>query len=134
MVLSILSKLGPEYFVFVSMFHSVRITSSKNWTMPTLNSFIESLTREQDKLISMGKIKGSKAHALDVHDGSHNPKHRYKFKDKGKAHENPKKEGNTKPFNDSSRSKGEKGKKGEKCTYYQRGFHPESSCMKKQID
>ena len=99
MVLSILSKLGPEYFVFVSMFHSVRLTSGKNWTMPTLDAFIQSLSREQDKLMSMGKIKGSKAHALAVHDGSHNPKQR--SKDKGKAHANPKKEGNTKPFNDS---------------------------------
>ena len=30
MVLSILSKLGLEYSVFVFMFHSVRLTSSKN--------------------------------------------------------------------------------------------------------
>jgi hypothetical protein len=46
----------------------------------------------------------------------------------------PKKEGYTKPFNDSSGSRNEKGKKGNRCTYCQRGFHPESSCMKKQID
>ena len=134
MVLSILSKLGLEYSVFVSTFHSVRFTSGKNWTMPTLDAFIESLSQEQDKLINMGKIKGFKAHALAVHDGSHNPKQKFKSKDKGKAHANPKKEGNTKPFNDSSGSKGEKWKKMEKCTYYQKGFHPESSCMKKQMD
>ena len=30
MVLSILSKLGPEYSVFVSTFHLVRLTSGKN--------------------------------------------------------------------------------------------------------
>jgi len=120
MVLSILSKIGTEYSVFVSTFHSVRLTSGKNWTMPTLDAFIESLSQEQDKLINMGKIKGSKAHALAVHDGSHNPKQRFKSKDKGKAHANPKKEGNTKPFNDSSRSKGEKGKKWEKCTYFEK--------------
>ena len=57
----------------------------------------------------MGKIKGSKAHALVVHDGIHNQKQRSKYK--GKAHVNPNMEGNTKPFNDSSVSKGEKGKK-----------------------
>ena len=74
MVLSILPKLGPEYSVFVSTFHSVRLTSRKNWTMPTLDAFIESLSQEQDKLINMGKINGSKAHALAVHDGIHNPK------------------------------------------------------------
>ena len=111
MVLSILSKIGLECSVFVSMFHSVRLTSGKNWTMPTLDAFIESLSQEQDKLINMGKIKGSKAHALTVHDGSHNPKQRFKSKDKGKAHVNPNKEGNTKPFNDFFGSKGEKGKK-----------------------
>ena len=60
-------------------------------------------------LISMGKIKGSKAHALVVHDGSYNPEQR--SEDKGKAHANPKKEGTTKPFNDSSRSKVKKGRK-----------------------
>ena len=134
MLLSILSKIGPEYSVFVSTFHSVRLTSEKNWTMPTLDAFTESLSQEQDKIISMGKIKGSKAHALALHAGSHNPKQRSKSKDKGKAHANPKKEGNDKPFNDTSRSKGEKWKKMDKCTYCQKGFHPEFSCMKKQID
>ena len=132
MVLSIIFKIRSEYSFFISMFHSVRLTSGKNWTMPTLDIFIEYMTQEQYKLIIMGKIKGSKAHSLVVHDGSHNPKQR--SEDKGKAHANTKKEGNTKPFNDSSGSKGEKGKKGDKCTYYQRGFHPESSCMKKQVD
>ena len=82
MVLSILSKLGLEYSIFFSMFHSMRLTSGKNWTMPILDAFMESLSQEQDKIIGMGKIKGSKAHALAVHYGSHNPKHRSKSKDK----------------------------------------------------
>eukprot|EP00253_Pinus_taeda_P002130 PITA_02130 len=116
-ILSIMSKLRPEYSVFVSKFHS------------------------QDKLIGIRKIKPPKAHALDVHDSSHNKHHRsdscqknQQQKDKGKAHSHPKKEGYTKPFNDFSGSRNEKGKKGNRCTYCQRGFHPESSCMKKQID
>ena len=46
-----------EYFVFVSMFQSMRLSSRKNWTMPTLDAFIESLYGEQDKLISMEKFK-----------------------------------------------------------------------------
>ena len=102
---------------------------------------MESLIFEQDKLIGMGKIKPPKAHALVVHDGSHNKNHRsdsnqknQQQKDKGKAHSHPKKEGYTKPFNDSSGSRNEKGKKGDKFTYCHRGFHPESSCMKKTID
>ena len=43
LILAILSKLGADYSVFVSTFHSVNLTTP-NWRMPTLNSFIESLT------------------------------------------------------------------------------------------
>jgi hypothetical protein len=44
MVLTILSKLGPEFSVFVSTFHTVRFTSRSTWKMPSLEDFIESLT------------------------------------------------------------------------------------------
>jgi hypothetical protein len=131
MVLTILSKLGPKYSVFVSIFHSVRLASRATWKMPSLEVFIESLTQEQNKLINMGKIKGSKAHALTVHDGSGHQKQKSKDKDKKKAHANPKKEGYSKPFNDAFKSKGGKGRKGEKCTYCHKGFHQESACMQK---
>ena len=43
LILSILSKLGADYLVFVSTFHSVKLTTP-NWRMPNLNAFIESLT------------------------------------------------------------------------------------------
>jgi hypothetical protein len=59
---------------------------------------------------------------------------KYKDKYKWKAHAHPKKEGYTKTFTDASRSKGEKGRKGEKCTYCHKGFHSESACMQKKID
>jgi hypothetical protein len=94
--------------------------------MPSLEAFIESLTQEKNKLINMGKIKGPKVHALTVHDGSGHQNQKSKDKDKRKSHANPKKEGYSKPFNDASRSKGGKGRKGEKCTYFHKGFHPES--------
>ena len=117
-ILSIMSKLGPEYSVFVSTFHSVKLATGKSYTMPSLQEFMESLIFEQDKLIGMGKIKPPKAHALAVHDSSHNKHHRsdssqknQQQKDKGKAHSHPKKEGYTKPFNDSFGSRNEKGKK-----------------------
>ena len=45
MVLTILSKLGPEFSVFVSTFHSVRFASGSTWNMPSLDDFIESLTQ-----------------------------------------------------------------------------------------
>jgi hypothetical protein len=49
LVLSILAKLGPEYVVFVSTFHSGRYTSRSTWTMPTLAKFIESITHESNQ-------------------------------------------------------------------------------------
>ena len=129
MVLTILSKLGPEFFVFVSTFHIVRFASGATWKMPSLEDFIESLTQEQTKLINMGTIKGPRVHTLTLHDGSQKYQ-KYKWK----AHAHPKKEGYTKPFTDASGYKGEKGRKGEKCTYCHKGFHSEYTCMKKQID
>jgi hypothetical protein len=133
-VLTILSKLGPKYLVFLSTFHLVRFTSRATWKMPSLEDFIESLTQEQNKLINMGKIKGPKAHALTMHDGSSHQYQKSKDKDKRKAQANLKKEGHLKPFNDASGSKGGKGRKGEKCTHCHKGFHSESTCMQKKID
>ena len=65
LILAILSKLGAHYSVFVSTFDSVKLTTP-NWRIPTLNSFIESLTQEHDKLIQMGIILSSKDQALVV--------------------------------------------------------------------
>jgi hypothetical protein len=45
MVLIILSKLGLEFSLFVSTFHSIRFTSGATWKMPSLEEFIESLTQ-----------------------------------------------------------------------------------------
>jgi len=90
---------------------------------------------EKDKLIKMGTIKGSNAHALVVHESSNTPNLKTKKKGKGKAHAEPKKEGHSKPFDDSSSSKGGKGKKGKtKCNYYNCSYHLEYACMKKHID
>jgi hypothetical protein len=133
MVLTIFSKIGPELSVFVSTFHSIIFASRTTKNMPSLEDFIESMTQEKTKIIKMGKIKGPKAQVLTVKYGSHQY-HKSKYKDKNKSHAHPKKEGYTKPFTDAFRSKGGKGRKGEKCTYCHKGFHPESTCMKKQID
>jgi hypothetical protein len=82
MVLTILSKLGIEFSVFVSTFHSVKFASGATWKMPSLEKFIESMTQEHTKLINMGKIKGPKVHALTVQYGNG---HQYqKSKDKKK--------------------------------------------------
>ena len=49
-VLSILNKIGPEYSVYVSMFHSKQ-ERFPDWKVPSLDSFFKSLIKEQDKLI-----------------------------------------------------------------------------------
>jgi hypothetical protein len=68
LILSILSKLGLEYIVFVSMFHTMIFTSGSTWKITTLDHFFEFLTHEQDKLIKMGTIKDANARALVVHE------------------------------------------------------------------
>jgi hypothetical protein len=107
------------------------LTFESTWNIPSLEVFIESLTQEKNKLINMGKIKVPKAHALTVHDGSDHQNPKYKYKDKRNEHANTNKEGYSKPFNDASGPKGGKGRKGEKCTYFHKGFHLESSCIHK---
>jgi hypothetical protein len=97
--------------------------------MPSLEKFIKSLTQEKNNLINMGKIKGPKVHALIVQYESGHQYQKYKYKDKNKSHANPNMEGHSKHFHDASRSKGGKGRKGERCTYCRKRFHLESSCM-----
>jgi hypothetical protein len=43
MVLTILSKLGPDYSIFVSILHTQRLSIEASWTMPSLDTFIEDL-------------------------------------------------------------------------------------------
>ena len=64
-VLSIFLKLGHEYAVFVSAFHATKLTI-RNWKIPSLVYFIESLTQEQEKLVLMGNLKPSKDKYLVV--------------------------------------------------------------------
>ena len=65
LILTILSKLGADYLVFVSTFRAGKLTTP-GWKMPTLNAFIESLTSEHDKLVQMGIIRSSRDQALHV--------------------------------------------------------------------
>jgi hypothetical protein len=124
MILTILSKLGLEYSIFVSTFHLVRLTSGATWMMPSLDDFIESLTQEKNKFINMGKIKRPKVHALTLQDGSSHKNHKSKHKHKMEVRANLNKEAYSKSFNDASGSKGGKGRKWKNCTYSHKGFHP----------
>ena len=80
LILSILSKLGFDYLVFVSTLHAVKLPTP-GWEMPSLNAFIESLTSEHDKLVQMGIIGSFCDQALHVS----GPKY---LKGKGKQQKN----------------------------------------------
>jgi hypothetical protein len=70
MVLTILSKIGIEFSVFISTFHSIIFASGATWKIPYLEDFIEALTQEKTNLINMDRVKGPKAHALTMKYGS----------------------------------------------------------------
>ena len=95
--------------------------------MPTLNSFIESLTQEHDKLIQMGIIRSSRYQALFA-GGPKVANDKWKQKD-----ESPMEKEQSNEPSGSKRSK-ENGKGKTLCSFYGRGFHPESSCMRRTID
>ena len=68
-MLSVLRKLGYEYSLFVSTFHSGR-ASIPNWNIPSLDIFVESLIQEQDKLVQMGVLKISNNQDLPMLDST----------------------------------------------------------------
>ena len=131
-MISILSKLGSEYSVFVSTFHSGR-ASIRNWKMPSLDAFVESLIQEQDKLVQMGVIQTSKNQALlmtDSNDAQERGKH--KWKESKTTVSNPKE---NQRYSDGASVSNKKNKFDKaKCPYYMRGFHPERQCMNKTSD
>ena len=132
MILSILSKLHPEFSVFVSTFHS-GILTLRNWQIPTLSSFIESLTEEQENLVQMGIIKAKdQALAMGVSNSSKGKSkaNNSKLPEKKKPEKLKSSDGGSNP----PKEKDKKGKEKTKCTYFHKGWNPESSCMKKSID
>ena len=102
--------------------------------MPKLAEFMESLTQEQDKLVMMWTIKHFKYQYLVGGDSTLDSKSKKKDKnppeqnrDKKKSQEEPQ---GSKMNSQKKKTKGEMSK----CTYCSKGYHPESSCMKNQID
>ena len=119
--------------MFVSTFYATKLIA-RTWKIPKHVEFMESLTQEQDKLVMMGTIKPSKYQALVVRYSRVGSKSKKKAKntlekkrEKNKSQEDP--QGSKNKFQ-------KKKKKGEmrKCAYCSKGYHPESSCMKNQID
>ena len=70
LILSILSKLGLEYSIFVSTFYATMGSLGSVYKMPSLDEFVAHLTREQEKLAHMGQLKHSKYQALVTNDSS----------------------------------------------------------------
>ena len=127
LILSILSKLGPNYSVFVSTFFATKSAIGSTWKMPSLDEFAASLTDEQDKLVQMGTLKASNAHALAakmVRNTSSSSKH------KGKKYQS--KEEDSTSMQDTLDSEDGKPKKGKVvCSYCKKPNHGEDVCMKK---
>ena len=119
--------------MFVSTFHSSKLTAW-NWKMPSLESFMDCLTQEQDKLVQIGTIKTSKDQGLAAGFRMH-PKGKKKYKDSVKP-EKKKQDRPNIPDGGSNpcKDKDKKGKEKTKCTYCHKGWHLESACMKKTID
>jgi hypothetical protein len=64
LIFSSLTKLGPEYFVYTSSFHTTRIVMVSTWKISSLYDFMESLIHEKTNLIQIGALNNSKRHAL----------------------------------------------------------------------
>jgi hypothetical protein len=64
----IFSKLGSAYYVFVSTFYATRKALESAYKNLTLDSFCDSLIRDQDKLVQLGLISttGTSSKALVV--------------------------------------------------------------------
>jgi hypothetical protein len=67
-VLTILSNLGPKFYVFVSTFHSFRFTSGATWNMPSFEDFIESLMLDHVVIDANGLITWEivRSYVIDV--------------------------------------------------------------------
>ena len=77
--MTILSKLGPDYSVFVLTFYATKLIA-RTLKMPRLVDFMQSLTQEQDKLVMMGTIKPSKDQYLATGDMKVDSKIKKKYK------------------------------------------------------
>ena len=101
--------------------------------MPSLDSFVESLIQEQDKLVQMGVLRTSKNLALLVTNSNNTQEiGKHKGKDPKATVSNPKE--NQKSSNGALHSKKKKKFKKTRCPYCMKGFHPDIYCMKKTID
>jgi hypothetical protein len=130
----ILSKLGSEYFVFVSTLYAMKEALGIAYQKPTLESFYDALIREKDKFVQLGVINtaGTSNKALVIHqkDKPKNPKKQHP-RHNNKQHKGPK------PTQTDSAPNGDKGEKYKNkktdrhCNFCDKDGHDESKCFKK---
>jgi hypothetical protein len=95
-----------------------------------MDDFASSLTQEKDKIVQMGSLKTTKAHALSTNEGS-KTSNKLKQQFKGKKDQDQKKEHNPKYTQESSNSKIEKKEgEGDMCLL-KKPNHEEHACMRK---
>ena len=97
-----------------------------------MDSFSESLIKEQDNLMKMGVMKTSKDQALLV-------SHSSKAQAKGKSKKKEPKEADLKPKQNQQASERASSSKKNKfgktlCPYCEKGYHLEYHCMTKELD
>jgi hypothetical protein len=64
LIFSIQSKIGPEYYVYTSSFHTTKLAMGSTWKISSLDEFMESLIHEKTKIIYIGALKSSNPHVL----------------------------------------------------------------------
>jgi hypothetical protein len=130
LIFLILTKLGPEYYIYTFSFHTTKLAMGSTWKIPSLYEFMESLIHVQTNLLQIGALNTSKPHELTTQGTSK----KNKYKSKGKDQENNK-QGKQNFIDETSSSKESKrNKEKTKCSYCNMGFHPNISCMKNTID
>ena len=58
-------KPRPKYLVSISTFHRGKLTA-RNWRIPSLADFMETLNWEQDEFVQMHTMKSNKDHSIFV--------------------------------------------------------------------
>jgi hypothetical protein len=130
----ILSKLGSAYSVFVSTFYAMKEALEKAYEKPNLESFCDSLIREEDKPIQLGVI--STAHTSNKALVSQH-KDKPKYPKKQHPRYNNKQYKGPKPTHTTSAPNGDKGEKyknkntNRHCNLCDKDVHDESKCFKK---
>ena len=118
----------------MSTFHTTRLGIS-NWKIPSLSTFFDSLTKEQDKLIQMGalRISDGKDHALIVQ-GSNNANSKEKKLVKEKKPRSGNEYGRSNLTDEGSMKKFKKKGSTSKFYYCRNGFHTKNKCFNKSMD